>query len=55
MTIISRPNASNISRVMVSIAEYVNEGDWMFVTLTVIVLLELMASAVAALAFNKRL
>ena len=47
--------ATPVARVMVSIVEYVNERDWMFATLTAIVLLELMASAVAALAFNKRL
>jgi uncharacterized membrane protein len=47
--------ATPVARVMVSVAEYFRERDWMFATLTVIVLLELMASAVAALAFNKRL
>ena len=47
--------ATPVARVMVSIVEYVNERDWLFATLTAIVLLELMASAVAALAFNKRL
>ena len=47
--------ATPVARVMVSIVEYVNERDWMFATLTAIVLLELMASAVAALLFNKRL
>jgi uncharacterized membrane protein len=43
------------ARVVVSIAEYVAERDWRFATLTVIVLLELLASAVAALVFNRRL
>jgi uncharacterized membrane protein len=47
--------ATPLARVVVSIVEYVSERDWMFATLTIIVLLELMASAVAALAFNKRL
>ena len=47
--------ATPVARVVVSIVEYVSERDWMFATLTTIVLLELMASAVAALAFNKRL
>jgi uncharacterized membrane protein len=43
------------ARVVVSIAEYVVEGDWRFAALTGIVLLELLASAVAALVFNRRL
>jgi uncharacterized membrane protein len=47
--------ATPVARVMVSIAEYVRERDWTFVTLTAIVLIELLASAVAALVFNKRL
>jgi len=33
----------------------VNERDWAFATLTFIVLLELVASAVAALVFNRKL
>jgi uncharacterized membrane protein len=44
-----------VARVVVSIAEYVGDRDWTFATLTIVVLLELMASAVAALALNKRL
>ena len=47
--------ATPVARVVVSIVQYVNERDWAFVVLTGIVLLELMASAVAALVFNKRL
>jgi uncharacterized membrane protein len=47
--------ATPVARVMVSVAEYVRERDWTFVTLTTIVLVELLASAVAALVFNKRL
>ena len=47
--------ATPVARVVVSIAEYVVERDWRFATLTVIVLLELLASAVAALVFNRRL
>jgi uncharacterized membrane protein len=47
--------ATPVTRVVISIAEYVSERDWTFVTLTVIVLAELLASAVAALVFNKRL
>jgi uncharacterized membrane protein len=47
--------ATPVARVVVSIVEYVGEGDWTFVTLTAIVLIELLASAVAALIFNQRL
>jgi uncharacterized membrane protein len=47
--------ATPVARVMVSIVEYVRERDWTFVALTAIVLIELLASAVAALVFNKRL
>jgi uncharacterized membrane protein len=46
--------ATPVARVVVSIVQYVNERDWAFVTLTGIVLVELMASAVAALIFNRR-
>jgi len=45
--------ATPVARVVVSIAEYIRERDWTFATLTAIVLVELLASAVAALAFNK--
>ena len=44
-----------VARVLVSIVEYVQERDWTFVTLTGIVLLELLASVVAALLFNRKL
>jgi uncharacterized membrane protein len=47
--------ATPVARVLVSIAEYTGERDWTFVTLTAIVLVELLASAVAALVFNRRL
>ena len=47
--------ATPVARVVVSLVQYVNERDWAFVALTGIVLVELMASAVAALVFNKRL
>ena len=47
--------ATPVSRVLVSVVEYASARDWAFVTLTVIVLLELMASAVAALLFNRKL
>jgi uncharacterized membrane protein len=43
-----------VARVMVSTVQYVSERDWTFATLTIIVLVELMASAVAALVFNRR-
>jgi uncharacterized membrane protein len=43
-----------VARVIVSTVQYVIERDWAFATLTVIVLLELMASAVAALVFNRK-
>jgi len=47
--------ATPVARVVVSVAEYVIERDWGFAALTAIVLLELLASAVAALVFNRRL
>jgi uncharacterized membrane protein len=47
--------ATPVARVVISIVEYAADHDWMFVTLTAIVLAELMASAVAALVFNRRL
>jgi uncharacterized membrane protein len=47
--------ATPVARVIVSTIEYVAEGDWRFATLTCIVLLELIASAVAALVFNRRI
>jgi uncharacterized membrane protein len=47
--------ATPVARVLVSIAEYASDHDWTFVTLTAIVLAELLASAVAALVFNKRM
>jgi uncharacterized membrane protein len=43
-----------VARVVVSIVEYAGERDWTFVALTAIVLVELLASAVAALIFNTR-
>ena len=43
-----------VARVVVSIVQYVNEHDWAFAALTGIVLVELMASAAAALVFNTR-
>jgi uncharacterized membrane protein len=47
--------ATPVARVIVSIVQYAGERDWTFVTLTAIVLVELLASAVTALVFNKRL
>ena len=47
--------ATPVARVVVSTVEYVNERDWRFAALTGIVLLELVASAVAALVFNRKL
>jgi uncharacterized membrane protein len=44
-----------VARVFVSIVEYAALRDWKFTVLTAIVLVELLASAVAALLFNKRL
>jgi uncharacterized membrane protein len=46
--------ATPVSRVVVSTVEYVVERDWTFATLTFVVLLELIASAVAALVFNRK-
>ncbi|MBI3493429.1 MAG: DUF1634 domain-containing protein [Acidobacteria bacterium] len=47
--------ATPVARVVASIVQYVGGRDWPFAALTAIVLLELMASVVAALVFNKRL
>jgi uncharacterized membrane protein len=47
--------ATPVARVLVSIVEYSSSRDWPFVALTAIVLVELAASAVAALLFNRRL
>ena len=47
--------ATPVSRVVVSTVEYVVERDWTFAALTFVVLLELIASAVAALVFNRKL
>jgi uncharacterized membrane protein len=44
-----------VARVVVSVVEYTQERDWTFVTLTSIVLVELLASVVAALLFNRKL
>lgn len=44
-----------VARVVISTVEYATAGEWTFATLTAIVLLELVASGVAALVFNRRL
>ena len=46
--------ATPVARVIVSTVQYVSERDWGFATLTFVVLLELVASAVAALVLNRR-
>ena len=45
--------ATPVARVAVSIIEYVAARDWAFAGLTTIVLVELIASAVAALVFHR--
>jgi len=47
--------ATPIARVLVSIGEYISERDWRFTTLTLIVLVELLASVVAALVFERKI
>jgi len=47
--------ATPVARVVVSIVQYVTLRDWTFALLTAIVLVELAASAIAALVFNRRL
>jgi uncharacterized membrane protein len=43
------------ARVVLSIVEYAAARDWTFTALTTIVLLELVAGAIAAIAFHKKL
>jgi len=43
-----------VARVVVSIVQYASDRDWAFTLLTAIVLVELLASAAAALVFNRR-
>ena len=47
--------ATPVARVVASIVEYGLQRDWVFVALTVTVLVELLGGAVAALVFNRRL
>ena len=44
-----------VARVAASVIEYAVERDWLFVALTGIVLLEILAGIVAALVFHRRL
>jgi uncharacterized membrane protein len=44
-----------VARVVISTAEYISAREWSFAVLTTIVLAELLASAAAALVFNRRL
>lgn len=44
-----------VARVVISTVEYAAAREWTFAALTTIVLLELVASGVAALVFNRRL
>ena len=46
--------ATPVARVAVSTVQYVIDRDWVFATLTAIVLVELMASVIAALILNRR-
>ena len=41
--------ATPVARVVMSVVDYLREGDWLFVALTVTVLLELAATVIAAL------
>ena len=47
--------ATPVSRVAASVVEYAAERDWLFVALTSIVLLEIVAGVIAALVFHRRL
>ena len=44
-----------VTRVVASVIEYAAERDWLFVLLTVLVLLEIAAGVIAALVFHRRL
>jgi uncharacterized membrane protein len=41
--------ATPVARVVVSVVDYAREGDWLFVVLTIVVLLQLAGSVIAAL------
>jgi len=44
-----------VTRVAASVIEYAVEGDWLFVLLTSVVLLEIAGGVIAALVFHQRL
>jgi uncharacterized membrane protein len=44
-----------ITRVAASVVDYAVQRDWLFVVLTAIVLLEIVAGVIAALVFHRRL
>jgi uncharacterized membrane protein len=44
-----------VARVVISTVEYVSAREWSFAALTAIVLIELLASAIAVLVFNRKL
>ena len=46
--------ATPVARVIVSTVQYIRDRVWRFATLTIIVLVVLLASAVAALVFNRK-
>ena len=47
--------ATPLARVLVSTAQYIGERDWRFATLTIIVLVELLASVASALMFGRKI
>ena len=47
--------ATPVARVVVSVVQYLGDRDWTFTALTVVVLIELLASVVAALVFHQKL
>jgi uncharacterized membrane protein len=47
--------ATPVTRVAASVVEYAVERDWLFVALTSLVLLEIIAGVIAALVFHRRL
>lgn len=47
--------ATPASRVVVSLVDYILERDWLFAVLTLVVLIELSASVIAAIVFHTRL
>ena len=47
--------ATPVTRVAASVVEYAVERDWLFVALTSLVLLEIIAGVIAALVFHQRL